>query len=245
MLVLRPANVGLRTYHGKVIGPAEWPAILKQDDYNRLQALLAAPERHKVRDGSRKRLLTYGIGQCGVCGGVLRFATKRFKGRKSLPTYLCDEKGCVARDQEKVDELVAAVVIQRLSRPDAAEVFAEDTTGAQEARERAGAIRARLDTAARDYADGALDGQQLRIITAKLRPELEQAEAEMQRYRRPAVPAAADGLLQADKAEAVWRELPVTAKRSVMQALGLTVVILPREKRGPGFEPESVRFDGL
>jgi DNA invertase Pin-like site-specific DNA recombinase len=239
-VVLRPANVGLRLYRGHVIGPAAWPAIVDQDKHDRVAALLSDPGRRQARDGRRKHLLTFGIGQCGVCGGSLRPGSqKRVAGRHWF--YTC-ERFCTARDMVKVDDLVRAVVIERLSQPDARSLFDSDDSAAQAARESAEAIRARLDSAADAFANGDIDGEQLRRITARLRPDLDAVETELRRHRKPAVPDAATGLLS-DKAASVWDSLPVTAKRAVLEALNLTVVIMPRKQGGGrGFEPTEIEF---
>lgn len=85
------------------------------------------------------------------------------------------------RRAERVDEVVRAVVVERLSRPDAADLLARVETAARQALERAAGLRSRLDAAADDYADGLIDREQMRRITGKLRPELERAETDAQR----------------------------------------------------------------
>ena len=240
-LVMRAANLGLRVHKGTVIGPAAWPAIVDRDKYDRIIALLKAPERRQTRDASRKYLLSYGVGECGVCGSALRVKrVRRSYGRYVV--YDCEAGGHVARSLEQVDELVSAVVVERLLQPDAAGIFDGDDKASRAARERAEAIRARLDTAADEYAAGRIDAQQLSRITARLRPELEAAEEEARRTRRVPLPALADGLLQREHAEATWAPLPVTAKRAVLETLGLRILIQPRRKSGPGFDPREIEF---
>lgn len=103
-VALRPANAALRVYQGIVIGPAAWPALVDQDQHERVTALLTDPARRRSRDGARRHLLSYGIGKCGVCGGILRVIT-----RAGHPMYACDSnRGCVGRRQERVDQLVGA-----------------------------------------------------------------------------------------------------------------------------------------
>ena len=40
-----------------------------------------------------------------------------------------------------------------------------------------------------------------------------------------------------------WEAMSVAARRAVLDTLGIAVVLLPREKHGPGFEPETVRIE--
>ncbi len=239
-LAVRPANVGLRVYKGEIIGDAAWPAIIDRDRHDRVVAKLAAPQRKVSRDGARRHLLSYGIGECGVCGSVLRVARKR-RGDRVHMLYVCEDKGCVGRSVERVDEFVGAVVVERLSRPDAAEVFARDDAAAAEATARTEALRARLDTAADQYAEGAIDARQLARITERLRPELEKTEAEALATRAGTDLEAIAPLLGEHAAKA-WAPLDVARRRAVLRVLGITVRIMPTVQ-GPGFYPESLKVE--
>lgn len=241
-LALRPANVADRVYHGEVIGPAAWPPLVDRDRHDRVVALLSNPTRTAAEAASERRhLLTYGVGECGVCGGILRHVVRR-SGDRTYPLYVCDANGCVGRSDERVDALVRAVVVERLSRPDAAAAFHTSTAEAADAHERAEHLRARLDLAAEQYADGVLDGRQLARITEKLRPQLEAAQDE---YRQLAGAAQATDVLEqvtAGDAAAVWDRLDVARRRALLEVLGLRVRIM-RTRQGPGFEPRDVKID--
>ena len=97
------------------------------------------------------------------------------------------------------------------------ELFAGDDTAARAARERAAGIRARLDAAADDYADGLIDRAQMRRITGKLRPELEQAEAVALRAWRGAQLLTE---LAGPEAAARWDAMTVVQRRALLEALG-------------------------
>lgn len=236
-VALRPANIGLRTYHGAVIGPAAWPAIVDRDKHDQVTALLGAPERVTSRSGARKHLLTFNtaVGACGVCGAELR-SSKVGKYR----LYACNaKKSCVGRNEERVDDFVKRVVIGRLSRPDARGLFVRDDTPAREAADRAEALRAQLATAADDHADGLIERSQLHRITAKLRPRIEAAEQEA----RPTLVGVGPDLigeLTADPAK-VWKGMDVVQRHAVLEALGVRVRILPT-RQGKGFDPDSVEI---
>ena len=49
--------------------------------------------------------------------------------------------------------------------------------------------------------------------------------------------------LAGPEAAARWESMSVAQRRAVLETLGIEVVLLPREKHGPGFEPETVRID--
>jgi site-specific DNA recombinase len=239
-IALRPANVAIRTHVG-VEYPAAWPALISRERHERVKALLTDPARSVRRDGARKHLLTWGIGECGKCGGALRVARRgnsRRGTKKEL--YVCDD-GCVGRDERYVDELVSGVVVERLSRADAAEIFAGDDQAAAKAIAKAEELRARLDLAADDYAAGILTRSQLHRVTAGLRPQIEAAERRA-RDLRPALDMSLLDVAGEHAAEA-WEQLDVAQRRTVLDVLGLRVIILPTTRRGPGFDPETVRVE--
>ncbi|GAB2921481.1 recombinase family protein [Rhodococcus aerolatus] len=142
-LAQRPANVGLRVRGGQVVGQAAWPAIVDRDSHDRVVALLSAPARRSTNTGARKHLLSYGVGECGTCGSVLRV-----QPRGGHLLYACDAKGCVGRRVEWVDDLVRSLVVARLGQPDVADLFTRDDQAGEQARAEADAVRARLDSAA-------------------------------------------------------------------------------------------------
>src|SRR4051794_37168577 len=114
-LVLRESNAGLRIYHkGKPderLLKGNWPALVDEGDWRRVVALLTSRERRVARPASRQHLLTWGIGECGVCGGYLRMARKGAAGKVKTALYVCAEGGCTGRNEAQVDALVRAVVI--------------------------------------------------------------------------------------------------------------------------------------
>jgi site-specific DNA recombinase len=239
-IALRQANVGVRVHRDREY-PAAWPALISRDRHERVKALLTNPARSVRRDGSRKHLLTWGIGECGVCGDVLRVARKgnAHRGEKK-ELYICNGPGCTGRDKRYVDEFVSNVVVERLSRDDAAEIFAGDDQAAVDAISKAEELRARLDLAADDYAAGVITRSQLHRVTATLRPQIEAAERQA-RNLRPALDVAMLDLVGKHAARA-WDRLGVTQRRGVLDVLNMRVVILPATRRGPGFDPTTVEI---
>jgi DNA invertase Pin-like site-specific DNA recombinase len=239
-MAVRPANAALRVFHrgqpDEDLLPADWPELVPRERWERVVALITDPSRQQERPASRQHLLTWGIGECGVCGGNLRVATKN---RRSV-LYVCDRKGCTGRAKVAVDDLVRAVVTERLSRPNALGWLQCDDEESQAAADLAAVLRARLDTAADQYAAGDIEGRQLQRITARLRPEIERAEQTARRHLRP---VAVDALvaMAGPMAEQSWDAASVTSQRAVLEAMGVRVVI-NRTRPGPGFDPESVEF---
>ena len=62
-----PRNAGLSVYRGEVVGSARWPAILAEDTWRGVVAVLDDPGR-RTTPGRPPRWLLSGLAVCGVCG---------------------------------------------------------------------------------------------------------------------------------------------------------------------------------
>ncbi|WP_301114290.1 recombinase family protein [Microbacterium sp.] len=238
-ILLRPSNAGLRTHRGKVVGPATTVPIIDGDTHAQLVALLTDPTRRDNNAGPTPKYLLAGLALCGLCGGKMRRTVGRMdKGKRQPPAYQCAECFRVRRRQDKVDEVVEGVIVARLSRDDAVELFAaEDSKVADEARREIATIDAKLETAADQFASDAITGVQLKRITAGLRERRAIAERQLEAAKPRSVLMAVAG---ADAA-ARWAELPLGAKREAVETL-VRVTVLP-SGAGKPFDPESVRID--
>lgn len=195
--------------------------------------MLADPTRRTNRDAVVKHLLSYGVGKCE---GPLRMRDLGKNGR-----YVCDDKGCVGRDRLRVDEMVDAEAIGLLARPDILALLAEDDgEDAVRAAEELTAPRRKLREAADDYAEDAIDRDQLKQITAKLRPKVAKAERRAARTIRK-VDLSELERLTGPAAAKVWHGLSVARRRRLLVLFRFEVTIL-RAGRSPHFRPESVRI---
>lgn len=246
-LALRPQNAGLRRYHAgrpdERLLEMKADPIISREEWERLVALLNDPVRRTQRTGARRHLLSHSpVARCGVCGGPLRSRSiKSPKRGNPAVLYVCAERACVGRNQANVDALVSGLVVGRLAQADARSILARDDTAARAALDRSSALRARLDTAADQFADGKISADQLARITARLRPQIAEADREAA-TAAPAVPVALLADLAGDLAAERWEALSIAQRVAVVGALLESVEILPTTRRGPGFDPESVRI---
>lgn len=249
-IALRASNAAVRVHHrgqaDETLYAGVWPALVTREDWEKVTALLSDPARTSnahTRPGARRHLLTWGVGECGVCGGRLRVGIKgnaTWGTKKAL--YLCEAKGCTGRNQEAVDELVGKVTVARLQRPDALDWLLGDDDAARKARKHAAALNTRLDDAADEYAAGKITKRQLERITSRLLPEIEAAESEAQQ-RTASVDTKQMQVLAGPKAQERWDAMTVSEQRQVLEVLGMRVILDRVTKRGPGFDPESVRVE--
>ena len=243
-VALREANIALRR-HGEDTYPAEWPALIEDDQHARLKLMFASRSAadRTTRPGQRNHLLTWGdIAVCGVCGGWLRVAmrgNKRYGVKQE--TYCCDPKGCVGRNKAALDRFVRDLVIDRLSRPDASEVFEADGSEVVAAMERIAGLRSKQGGAAEDFAADRITRDQLVRITESLAKRINEAQAELRRVQPSMDLSVLDGLVGPQAAQR-WDALTVVKQRRVLEVLRLRMAVHPVTRRGPGFDPESIKF---
>jgi DNA invertase Pin-like site-specific DNA recombinase len=236
LVLQRPRNAGLSQLQGEPIAPAQWPAILDEDTWRGVVAVLGDPARNTTTSRARKWLLS-GLALCGVCGQPVRSTVSAW-GQRRAPAYICPD-GHVRRHAVELDDCVEAVVIERLSRPDAAELLAPDQTGDTAALHAQDAgLRARLDELGRLYGDGVIDALQLASGTARIREQREQVTTSLAAASRGSVLA---GVADAPDPEAVWRGLDLSRRRAIVDVL-VEVTIL-RAKRGGARRKGETSFD--
>ena len=235
-LLLNPRNAGLRTYRGEIVGEASWPAIVDRDVFDGVRAILTEPER-RIGSGGRKHLLS-GIALCGKCSHTMGSAkTTKTAGARLI--YACKSCHRVTRDMASVDEFIEGIVVERLSRPDAADLLiVEKRDDINELRDRAAALRARQDEAAGMYADGTVTATQLKIVNAKLAAQLSEIESKMLDANRTRV---FDGVIGAPNPRVRFDGLSLDRRRAIVDAL-MTVTIVPT-RRGQHFDPEAVHIE--
>jgi len=245
-VLLRPRNAGFMVHRettrkrkvytdDDIVGTAPWPAILDEEVWRSVVARLTDPDRRtNTATGPAPRWLGSGIYRC-PCGSAMR--VHKAGDHASRPVYRCQQtgKGHVSVPVAPMDELVARVVIEKLSRRDAADLIAVPAAGVDVAALRAELVtcRARLEEIATDYEDDKITRSQFLTRTDKRRAKLAAIEAQLAEAteRSPLAP-----LIGADDVAAAWAALSLGEQRAVISAL-ITVVVQPA---GRGHRP-SVR----
>ena len=149
--------------------------------------------------------------------------------------YRCQEtgKGHVSVPVAPMDDLVRRVVVEKLSRPDAADLIAAPVKGLDVAALRAdlATCRARLDEIAADYEDDRITRTQFLTRTDKRRAKMAAIEAQLAEATEvsPLAP-----LIGAGDVAAAWEALTMGQQRAVIQAL-VTITVRPA---GRGRRPD-------
>ncbi|MGW1057593.1 recombinase family protein [Micromonospora rubida] len=248
-VLLNPRNGGLRhhvtetlrtTLHpvkarlSGIVGPAKWPAIVPESTFRAVVDLLTDPARRSSPQRSGRHLLT-GIAKC-FCGATVHAGG----GKDRKPGYRCSgDYGHVSRRAEPIDAWVTAVLIEWLSRKDAARFLEadDDVEGDQdEARAELVKLRGRLNSLAAMHAVGDVDDDQLRSGTRVLRSRIVELEGLLVRAGRVSV---LEPLLGAPDVEAAVRAMDTDRLRAVIQGV-MSITILPAGRGTRTFRPESV-----
>lgn len=232
--LLNPRYAGRAVSKGADHGQGAWPVILPTDVQERLSEVLRDPAR-RTQHGTKVKYLLTGLLNCGRCGERM-YASPMGTGSRRWMTYRCQTTH-LTRHLDSVDEVVTGVILERLKRPDAADLFNPDDD-LDSLRAEAVDLRQRRDDLAELLAEGLLSPAKVREQSTVLGNRLRDVEARLS--------AAAGGdpvaaLAGAVDVSAVWQALPLSQRRGVVEAL-VDVTILPSGK-GVRFDPEQVQIE--
>ncbi|NYJ19625.1 recombinase family protein [Glaciibacter psychrotolerans] len=248
-ILVRPANAGLRQHRGEVVGESKSEKIISVELYHQLVAFLSDPSRKSNFEGATPKYLLSGIARCGACWETKGGRMRRLDGRsqkqangtfkRQPPAYNCSACFKIRRNQAKVEEVVVAVIVARLSKPDAMILIgAASPQEALDAQSALDALDAQLALGVDMFSDGEMNREQFKRLNESLEGK-KIAAARRLAIARPSSPLT--NLAGAPDVQAAWDVLPLGAQRDVVDSL-ITVTILPVGS-GARFNPESVQID--
>jgi DNA invertase Pin-like site-specific DNA recombinase len=234
--LMKPLYAGLLTYRGADYGTGTWTPLVNVETWSDAQAIFKDPSRKPVHG---KQKLLSGVAMCGVCE---THTVNAGGGRTGLGVYACSGPvKHLTRRRDHIDEFVRAHVIERLSLPDAADLFVPDDPGARRAiTARLSEIDDKLDGLAGLYARGILTERSVEKQSLELREERTELEAQL--HTTDPILAQGRALATADDIETAWDALPTDIQRQLIDRL--MVVWIDRPVRGSRrFDPATVRID--
>lgn len=215
-----------------VIG--DWEAIIDVDTHRGLVAFLSDPSRIKCTS-FEKKYMGSGVYVCGVCGAPMRHAVA---GNPRVRRYECTANQHVTRRGEPLDLFVEDMLLDRLSRPDMRLVIDSgekiDVAALQSKR---AALQARLDELAGLFAEGVIDGSQLRRGSNDLRTQMSAVDSLLADLAHTS--PVADLLAAGEKLRERWAELTPDLKGKVIQET-VTIKVMPSPKGYSKFRPELI-----
>lgn len=247
-VLVRPRNAAL-VHHGRadrgdfeVVGVATWPAIVDEESWRAVHALLTDPSRRK-QQGNDPRWLGAGIYTCGLCGTAMRAApyggTERTANRPRKFLYRCTSTAHLTVSTRQTDEHVRGVVAELVRDPRVvAAMQPHDDPLLAADRERRTALAARLESFESDYAQGAITGSQLQKATTAVTAQI--AEVDL-RLAAGLQRSTASPIVQAPDPGQAFLAAPVDVQRAVLRSV-LTVEVLPAPNRGAAWSSDRLRL---
>ena len=158
--------------------------------------------------------------------------------------YVCSASAHLHRIGQPLDDYVSAVVLSRLGQDDAAIVLGTAGTDVGALQRNRDGLQGRLDELASMFAEGTVDGTQLKRGTAVLRDKLAAADAQVTQARSTS--ALADLVLSGDDLAHTWHATSADVRGRIIDAL-MTVTVLkaPRGRQPDGayFNPGYIRLE--
>lgn len=233
-VLLRPKLAGLREVDGELLADPGFPAIVDEEEWLGVRAILTNSERRTSFDNRNKWLLS-GIAEC-ECGSTVRVGATRDHrgGRRAVYRCKVDGPGHINKNAEQVDMVADALIGTLLAREEASSAAATRAAAESDSdlAAEANGLRARLSEAALMAADGVITMAQLGQITERLRAKLGELESAM---AEQAIAANQQGFDAAQK----WSEASLEQKRRLLSGL-VRVRLLRVGSAGRHFNPDSV-----
>lgn len=228
-LARRASNAGLIVLPEGGTVPGTFDALVSEKQWRGVVGLLDSRTRPR---GMTKHELS-GLIDCGGCGEVASVCGQmiRQKGRPEVRRYRCRVCGSNSHRAEPIEELVASVMVERLTDPDFTAVL-----GSAQGQALAAAsvtlneLRARVAGLGRLFADGTLDEAGVREGKAALARPLAEAERSVERLtdgRAGAVIA-----LAGPDAALRWAAAGRDRQRAAVAAL-LSLTLVPQKRGKP------------
>lgn len=241
-VLVNPRYAALRTYHGKVVGPGNWPAVLDLDTHHGLVAVLADRSAGPATVNYERKYVGSRRYICGRCGARMHHTVSANKQGRRWHRYVCTAAAHLGRSQPELDAYVEAVALTYMKDSDRlARILGthHDTGGPDpaELRARRAALTAQKDELATLFTEGVLDGPAVRRESAKLATKISALDAALAETARrsPLADMLSEGL---DELDQRWAAASPDIKGKVIDEL-FTVVVNPAPK-GRYFKPEYI-----
>lgn len=245
-VLLRARNAGLYERHGEVTGStAAWPAIVDEETWRAVRAILTSPARKDNHAGTAASHLLTGIALCGGCGvtvvaGHSADGTPRYRCSRHVRQLPRRPGPHASRRVADADGLIAWTVIGRLRRDDARLLLRPDHAGdRRELLAREAALRAERDRLWPLWRKGVITDAELTEGRAETDADLAAVRGQLAALDEADVLAP----MLADP-ERAWDRAPLLQRRAVVAAL-VYVTLLPGAKfsRPPGWRYGDGQFD--
>ncbi|MFJ2708871.1 recombinase family protein [Streptomyces sp. NPDC087428] len=235
-LLMRPRNAGIAVYRGEEIGAGAWEPAIDEGRFRAVVAILTDPSR-VTTPGPAAKWFGSMIYQCGI-GECTKTVICTLAGGGNYPSYRCQNQCGGGRKADVLDRYIQDLLIERLSRDDAADLLqpAADGVNVAALQLESEQIRRRLTDLAAMFGAGTVDMAQFTEGSDVARAQL---EGVTQQLARAAVKDPLVGLVGMPDVRKAWEGLDLDRKRTVLRTLLKVTLRKPR----PGRMPDGGYFD--
>ncbi|SNS11368.1 Site-specific DNA recombinase [Actinomadura meyerae] len=243
-VLVRPRNAGLihsglaKRSDVEILGRAQWPAIVDEDTWRAVHAVLTDPSRRTQTNNDARWLgtNTYICDRDG-CGATMRAApiSSRKGGRRY--DYRCTAKNHLTIAAGKTDDYVRKVVAALVRDPRIVAALTEGDGGAVSAdRERRAVLVASLDRTKAEWDADEIGTADYKRKAAKIEAEIEEIDARMASGLQR---SAAAEVLHAPDPGAAFLSAPVDVQRAVVRTV-VTVTVQPAAQNGQAWTSDRI-----
>lgn len=237
-MLARPRYAGLMPLG---LAKAAWEPVLDRETWEEVCAQLEVRAKAAPRPSNAHRWLLSGIAECSECHQPLQINSAHKRRRSEGPAYRCVTPGCrkVHRRALYLDAYITGRTVRRLNDPAISQAPVPETPGLAAELLTLTERRAEAEQVIASYADRperlsvlarALDSIDDRIAAIR-------AQVAASGGRR--ILAAHAGITREQ-----FETLPLATRRALIAA-AYHIEVLPTGRRGPGFDPDSIRCTPL
>lgn len=242
---------GCRTHEGRVLdNPAAWPPLVDEVTWRAANQVLGANDerarrqRHDSAPGAVRHLLSGNADVMTAPCGSLLTGWAAAPGRGA--TYACRHDKCVSCPMPEADEYVARLIVGRMSRKDARDLWVADTAAVRAATDELARLHAELEGARQSFeSPGGISAESMARKEAAMAPAIADAK---RRARPVGVPLAALKLLDAakiskERVRPTWDAFPVQARREIIAGIFTSLTLGPTTTRITRWTSPEERLD--
>lgn len=264
-MLIRPRNAGILAHglpnrnsstnnHTKTyeeVRRAAWPAIVPEEKWRALVAVLTEPSR-RMNQNSDTRWLGAGIYRCGrvmedgqECGSVLRTAphggTHSRQGERRM-LYRCVAHAHLTISQRETDEHVLSFVADLVGDPRVVDRLSPAEVDLSPDKEARQVLAARLIRTERDYDDDLIDARRYREKRDKLNAEIAEVDARISKAVRR---SASSPIFAAADVGQAFLDAPIDIKRAVLASVVRVTIVPQIGGRGRAWSSDRVRLSPI
>lgn len=238
-VLMNPRYAALKVHRGKVVGPGNWTPLIDPDTHHGLVALLSDPARSTCTSFERKHLGA-GLYLCGICddGTTMRSA---YPGGRNSRAYACRRRAHLVRSGDPLDDYVIASVLERMTRPDAAELLGNQGVDVTALTAQRHALQSKLDGITTMFDNDDIDAAQFAATSRSTRAKLAALDLKLAESVRTS-PAATLVAAGEGGAWELWQSMTVSQRADAVAEVAI-VTVLPAPRGQRKFDHNYVRVD--